>query len=287
MRKIFISYRRQDSEHITGRIYDRLVEQFGPNAVFKDVDSIRCGRDFRGCLAEHLATCDVLLAVIGPDWMGSQDNEGKTKLDDPTDFIRIEVESALHRQIPVIPVLVRDAKFPPAERLPGIISNLSYRQGLKVHADPDFHHDMDRLIDELKKNSRLALISGITIQLELRKWIDRLRRCGFFRRRPSQLQSTILGGVASVALIVAVSAFFHDSQHLAELEQVKAEKTMLHRKFQELNANHQDLLRKNLKETNSRRWISFQLLVLESYFLQHSSDDPRSLSDIDLSERGS
>ena len=78
---------------------------------------------------------------------------GKTRLDDPGDFVRIEIESALKRQIPVIPVLVRGASIPPAEQLPVSIQELSYRNGIAVRVDPDFHRDMDRLIEQLKKIS--------------------------------------------------------------------------------------------------------------------------------------
>ncbi len=85
---------------------DRLVQQFGREAVFVDVDSIPFGVDFRTYLDEQVAKCDVFLAVIGPDWDGGQrHSEGKSRLEDPGDFVRIEIESALKRQIPVIPVL--------------------------------------------------------------------------------------------------------------------------------------------------------------------------------------
>jgi hypothetical protein len=112
MSKILISYRREDSADATGRIYDRLVQQFGRTAVFKDVDSIPLGINFRKHLDEQVAKCDVFLAVIGPDWMGSKAGEGTSRLDDPRDFVRIEIESALKREIPVIPVLVRGPRFP-------------------------------------------------------------------------------------------------------------------------------------------------------------------------------
>ena len=96
MSKILISYRREDSADVTGRIDDRLVQQFGRQAVFVDVDSIPFGLDFRKHLDEQVAKCDVFLAVIGPDWMGPKDSQGKTRLEDPRDFVRIEIESALN-----------------------------------------------------------------------------------------------------------------------------------------------------------------------------------------------
>jgi formylglycine-generating enzyme required for sulfatase activity len=150
MSKILISYRREDSADATGRIYDRLVQQFGRAAVFKDVDSIPLGINFRKHLDEQVAKCDVFLAIIGPDWMGCKAGEGKSRLDDPRDFVRIEIESALKRQIPVIPVLVRGATVPDPERLPSSLQELSDRNGIVVRHDPDFHRDMDRLIEHLR-----------------------------------------------------------------------------------------------------------------------------------------
>jgi hypothetical protein len=151
MSKILISYRREDSADVTGRIYDRLVQKFGQGAVFKDVDSIPLGVDFRTFLDEQVAKCEVFLAVIGQDWMKKRGSKGKSRLDDPGDFVRIEIELALKRKIPVIPVLVSGASIPPPKRLPASIQDLSYRHGIVVRVDPDFHRDMDRLIEYLKK----------------------------------------------------------------------------------------------------------------------------------------
>jgi formylglycine-generating enzyme required for sulfatase activity len=148
--KILISYRREDSADVTGRIYDRLIQQFGQGAVFKDVDSIPFGVDFRIYLDAQVAKCEVFLAVIGRNWMKKRGSKGRSRLDDPADFVRIEIESALKRQIPVIPVLVGGALIPPAERLPASIQDLSYRHGIAVRPDPDFHRDMYRLIEYLK-----------------------------------------------------------------------------------------------------------------------------------------
>jgi len=148
--KILISYRREDSADVTGRIYDRLIQVF-PQSVFRDVDSIPLGVDFRTYLDEQVAKCDVFLAVIGRDWLKGKGRKGKSRLEDPGDFVRIEIESTLKRQIPVIPVLVAGAKIPEAQRLPASIQNVSYRNGIVVRPDPDFHKDMDRLIAHLKQ----------------------------------------------------------------------------------------------------------------------------------------
>src|SRR5947209_6983867 len=105
MPKIFISYRREDSTLFTGRIHDRLAPHFGRDCVFMDMDAIPFGVDFRKHLTDAVAGCDVLLAIIGDKWLTVSQN-GQRRLDDPRDFVRIEIETALMRGIPVIPVLL-------------------------------------------------------------------------------------------------------------------------------------------------------------------------------------
>lgn len=151
MSKILISYRREDSADVSGRIYDRLVHEFGVGTIFKDVDSIPFGIDFRKYLDAQVAKCEVFLAIIGRDWVKKRGSKGKSRLEDPADYVRIEVESALRRQIPVIPVLVSGATIPPINRLPVSLQDLSYRNGVVVRPDPDFHRDMDRLIEFLRQ----------------------------------------------------------------------------------------------------------------------------------------
>lgn len=145
-RTIFISYRRQDSSDVTGRIYDRLVQQFGREAIFKDVDSIPPGADFRGVLDKAVGQCNLLLAVIGGQWLSAQNESGARRLDDPRDFVRIEIESAMQRDIPVIPLLVQGAGMPGENDLPQSLQALVYRNAIPIRPDPDFHHDIDRLI---------------------------------------------------------------------------------------------------------------------------------------------
>jgi hypothetical protein len=148
-RSVFISYRRTDSGDVTGRIADRLVEHFGHDAVFKDVDSVPLGRDFRKHIVAAVRRCDVLLAVIGSTWLSVEDDEGRRRLTQPNDFVRIEIESALVRDIPVVPVLVDEAPLPTAETLPKSLRDLAYRQAARVRPDPDFHTDVSRLIEGL------------------------------------------------------------------------------------------------------------------------------------------
>jgi hypothetical protein len=141
---IFISYRRVDSQHITGRIYDRLSTQFGQSSVFKDVDAIPLGVDFREHLQEKVGQCSVLVAVIGKDWNPTA--SGIQRLTDPRDHLRIEIETALERRIPVIPILVDGVTMPDEKDLPPSLVRLAYYNGISVRPDPDFHHDADRLL---------------------------------------------------------------------------------------------------------------------------------------------
>ena len=142
---ILISYRREDSADIAGRITDRLVDRFGKTAVFKDVDSIPFGRDFREHLQKAVGRCDALLVIIGKQWCDAS-THGKRRLDDPRDHLRIEIESALARNIPVIPVLVQGASMPEEELLPESLRSLTYRNAVPVRPDPDFNIDLDRLM---------------------------------------------------------------------------------------------------------------------------------------------
>ncbi|MBL8154175.1 MAG: SUMF1/EgtB/PvdO family nonheme iron enzyme [Anaerolineae bacterium] len=150
MSHIFISYRRADSRKDAGRIYDRLVEAFGKPNVFKDVDDIPMGRDFRGVLREAVAQCDVQLVIIGKSWLTITDEKGQRRLDNPGDFVRIEVETALQRDhCLVIPVLVDNASMPGADELPLELRELAFKNATPVRDDPDFHNDVTKIIRSL------------------------------------------------------------------------------------------------------------------------------------------
>ena len=151
--RIFISYRRADSTDVTGRIYDRLKEHFGKSAIFKDVDSIPPGVDFKEHLEKAVGKCKVFLVVIGDQWLEAKDERRRNRLRDPDDFVRIEIESALNRNIQIIPLLVRGALMPAEENLPPNLRKLVYRNAISIRSDPDFHGDMDRLIEAISNYS--------------------------------------------------------------------------------------------------------------------------------------
>lgn len=142
---IAISYRRQDSSSVAGRLYDRLQNEFGKGNVFMDFDSIPYGVDFRDHIKQTLQRAKVVVAIIGPDWSGGRDL-AKRRIDDPADFVRLEVASALESGIPIIPVLINDTPMPDAQSLPPALEALAYRNGLALDTGIDFHHHADRLI---------------------------------------------------------------------------------------------------------------------------------------------
>lgn len=131
-RAIFISYRRSDSEGEAGRLSDVLASRFSDQAVFMDVDAIQPGRDFRKAIDESIQACAVLLTVIGPDWLDATNAAGERRLDEPNDFVRLEIAAALRRDIAVIPILVRGARAPQADRLPPDIQDLAYRNSVEL-----------------------------------------------------------------------------------------------------------------------------------------------------------
>lgn len=142
---IAISYRRQDSSPVAGRLYDRLQAEFGKGTVFMDFDSIPYGVDFREHIKTTLQRAKVVIAIIGPEWCGGRDPSNR-RIDDPTDFVRLEVASALENGIPIIPVLVNNTPMPDAKSLPPELEGLAFRNGLALDTGIDFHHHTDRLI---------------------------------------------------------------------------------------------------------------------------------------------
>ncbi len=115
---IFVSYRREDSAYPAGWLFDRLAEHFGRARVFKDDDSIDPGENFAEVIATAVSSCAALVAVIGGLWLTAADEDGRRRLDDPEDFVRVEIETALARGVRVFPVLVNGASMPRSADLP-------------------------------------------------------------------------------------------------------------------------------------------------------------------------
>ena len=150
MSRVFISYRREDSQDASGRIFDRLAHELGRDQVFMDVDNIPPGVDFRDHLKQSVQQCDVLLAVIGKRWIDLTDEHGKRRIDHKDDFVRIEIELALKQtQTLVVPVLLHEVKMPPADQLPEPLQKLAYRNAMQVRHN-NFQRDLDLLVNALK-----------------------------------------------------------------------------------------------------------------------------------------
>jgi hypothetical protein len=148
--RILISYRRADSDAMAGRIRDRLSQYFGEDSVFMDIDNIPFGTDFRSQIVNALSSTDILIAIVGNDWLGSKGGTGR-RIDDENDPIRIELEIALGRAIPLVPVLVSGAKMPEPSELPASIREFSFRNAADVASGRDFHQHMERLIHSLDR----------------------------------------------------------------------------------------------------------------------------------------
>ena len=148
--RIFISYRREETAYPAAWLYDRLADRFADGQVFKDVDSIELGDDFVEVITEAIGSCDVLLALIGNEWLTITDEDGQRRLDDPDDFVRVEIEAALKRNVRVIPILVDGARMPRATELPPSLAGLVRRQALELSPNR-FELDTNRLLKVLDK----------------------------------------------------------------------------------------------------------------------------------------
>ncbi len=152
MPNIAISYRRSDSSALAGRICDRLMTHYGKHAVFMDVDAIPIGVDFRAHIDKTLRRTDVLLAVMGAQWLGARGGL-PARMFEATDPVRVEIETALKQGTPIIPVLVDGAMMPEAGALPAEFGNFAFLNAAEVAAGRDFHFQMERLIAAIDQAS--------------------------------------------------------------------------------------------------------------------------------------
>jgi uncharacterized membrane protein YhaH (DUF805 family) len=150
--RIFISYRRGDDQAAAGRLYDRLLQHFDREQLFMDVEAIEPGVDFVKSLDEQLAACIAFIAVIGPRWLTVRGNDGNPRLDNATDYVRLEIEAALKRDIRVIPVLVDGASTPRQFDLPPSLRALARRNAVEIA-----HHRFAADCDNLARHLKLAL----------------------------------------------------------------------------------------------------------------------------------
>ena len=173
MPTVAISYRRSDSAAVAGRIFDRLAAHYGEQSVFMDIDNIPFGVDFRSHIRETLLRTDVLIAVIGRAWLG-RNADGTARMHEPTDPVRVEIETALERKAPIIPVLIDGAKMPDSVELPITFGNFAYLNAAEVSSGRDFHAHMERLIgaiDRMEKPS--AALGPLTSRPQLATAADK------------------------------------------------------------------------------------------------------------------
>lgn len=146
---VFVSYRRSTAAGTSGRLFDALAARFGDDRIFMDVDGIQPGADFTEVLGGALASCQAVVVVVDPGWLDVADSAGRRRLDDPDDFVRFEVERALSRNVPVIPVLVDGARMPTRAQLPSSMAGFTSRQAVEVTASR-FKYDVGVLIAALE-----------------------------------------------------------------------------------------------------------------------------------------
>jgi tetratricopeptide (TPR) repeat protein len=152
-RSVFLSYRREETRHLAGRLADRLAERLGSMQVFMDVDTIEPGADFAAAIAQEVAACDVLIALIaliGPAWSTIADQQGRRRLDDPDDFVVLEIRAALERETRVIPVLVDGAGMPDRGDLPEALQGLAQRNAVRLDHET-FRSDVATLLDAVER----------------------------------------------------------------------------------------------------------------------------------------
>lgn len=151
MAGIFINYRRGDARSEAGRLFDWLSQYFGREQVFMDVSgSIEPGLEFDKVIEKAVSSCEVLIVMIGKEWLGMVDEKGKRRLDDPHDFVRMEISAALNRNIRVIPVLVEGVTMPEEGDLPEDLKRLCKRQALEI-SDNRWEFDTQQLVKVLEK----------------------------------------------------------------------------------------------------------------------------------------
>ena len=155
MPNLFINYRREDSTPYAGRLYDRLSAHFGEASVFMDIDKLEAGIDFVEVIERAISQCDVLLILIGTRWLSTVDGTGQRRLDNPDDFVRLEIQTALERDIRMIPVLVGGATMPSSRDLPAALTKLARRHALEL-SDTRWHTDVGKLLKAVERFSAAA-----------------------------------------------------------------------------------------------------------------------------------
>jgi TIR domain-containing protein len=219
---VFISYRREDSAGFAGRIYDRLRRELDRDSLFFDVDNIEPGLDFVNILSERVGVCEALVAIVGRSWLSIRDDEQRRRIDDPHDFVRIEIEAALQRNIRVIPVLVDGARMPRAEELPDGLKPFSRRQAIEI-SHTRFDSDTERLTRWLRRFEQPPRGAAAAQEAEERKRqaeraeASRLAASEEERRREDEKRRADEAEAARLAAEAAQRAALEEERGRAEL----------------------------------------------------------------------
>jgi hypothetical protein len=248
--KLFLSYRRDDSAGHVGRLYDRLVEHFRADEIFVDIDTIEPGQDFIEAIDRAVTAADVLLVIIGKQWLTTTDRQGKRRLDNPHDFVRLEIAAGLKRNIRVIPVLIQGAPIPDTADLPEELRPLTRRNAHEIN-DKNFHHDVSELIAAIQTRSTPAArakarvppkrAAAVTVPPKATSsltsfpwaiiWSSALILGGAFILLVSIGQSTRMGVSAEVILLVLILAW---AVHGVTTEAILYHVRIIRREHQEL-----------------------------------------------------
>jgi hypothetical protein len=215
--RIFICYRREDSSGHAGRLYDRLAEEFGTERLFMDVDAIPPGADFVRVIHDAVTSCDVFVALVGRSWSTLTNPQGRPRLEDPQDLVRVEIETALGNEVPVMPVLVQGAAMPSAQDLPASLARFTSRNALDL-SDTRWVYDVSRVVDAIRRTAEtrvaesavsgtgsLATDIGANRSISSKsRWVGRLRR-GLVRPPIWALAATgavlVAGGVTAAVVL--------------------------------------------------------------------------------------
>lgn len=196
--QVFLSYRRDDAPSAAGRLRDALALRFGEDSIFLDVDTLEPGIDFKEAIDRAVGTSDVLIAMIGKDWLAVGD-DGRRRIDSPDDYVRLEIEAALMRDIRVIPALVENVAMPQSDELPASIAQLARRNAVELGEGARWRADVERLIDALARQ-RSAKEAEAGASAAAAKPVEEPRQEGTERppRRPRR--ALLLAGLAAFLL---------------------------------------------------------------------------------------
>ncbi len=165
-KRIFISYRRDDTAPYAGWLHELLAQRFGKSNVFKDVSTVRPGMDFTKAVMEAVASSSVLIVLIGPSWEAAADDQGRRRLENPKDWVRAEIEAALDKNLLIIPVLVRGVRMPSGDWSPPSLLRLTHMQALQVDYE-NFEEDVKRLVHAIETGQpRAALMDPVAARRE-------------------------------------------------------------------------------------------------------------------------